>query len=429
MNGNNKLASVENLMEKFHVYSDQGNNQKAKETLQTALEIQTTKLGDDHLAVAMILHHLGIVLKREGNSDEALESLNRALAIRVKNLGEKHFDTAKTYESIGRLFVEQGNHEKAEEMFQKAVDISLEILPHDDSDLMNLYQLLALSLQMQDKYSEATKIQKSILGTLLETHGEDHFAVVKSYVGIARLLVKENRFDDAHQMLDKSIEICSRLQALGDFDATILAGALGYKAPLLEVQGDWEGAMELFNKVIVIQQEEVGEKHRLTAQAYEALALAYVRRGMLEDAIKVYVKSITIWKTVLVNGHSKIKEVTNAIKVFKHTKALNEQGLAMKAQGDFEKAIQLFQEALNVCNKAMGDLHPHMAIVNENISSVKVEQGLLEDAIAASAEALKIRRRTLGDDHIDTKKRMEAHRSLLKRLLESPSYNILLPIE
>ena len=58
------------------------------------------------------------------------------------------------------------------------------------------------------------------------------------------------------------------------------------------------------------------------------------------------------------------------------------------------------------------------AEIYENISAVKVQQGLLEDGIAASAEALKLRRRTLGDDHTETKGRMEAHRSLLKRLLE-----------
>jgi hypothetical protein len=57
--------------------------------------------------------------------------------------------------------------------------------------------------------------------------------------------------------------------------------------------------------------------------------------------------------------------------------------------------------------------------VLETLSAVKVKQGLLEDGIAASAEALKIRWRSFGDDHTDTKRRMEAHRSLLKGLLEN----------
>ena len=53
----------------------------------------------------------------------------------------------------------------------------------------------------------------------------------------------------------------------------------------------------------------------------------------------------------------------------------------------------------------------------------RLRKGMLEDGIAASAEALKMRRRipVLGDDHIDTKRRMEVRRSLLKRLLENRS--------
>jgi tetratricopeptide (TPR) repeat protein len=106
----------------------------------------------------------------------------------------------------------------------------------------------------------------------------------------------------------------------------------------------------------------------------------------------------------------------------------------MKEQGDWEKAMQLFQQSLGIYSE-INNAHPsfealyenssaicvELAAVHENISAVKVEQGLLEDGIAASAEALKIRRRTQGDDHIDTKGRMEVHRSSLKRVLENRS--------
>ena len=62
-----------------------------------------------------------------------------------------------------------------------------------------------------------------------------------------------------------------------------------------------------------------------------------------------------------------------------------------------------------------------MTVVFENISAVKVELGLLEDGTAASAEALKFRQQIFGDDHIDTKRRMEVHRSLLRRGLANRS--------
>jgi tetratricopeptide (TPR) repeat protein len=420
----NEQGSIEKLMEQFHVYNDQRNHQKAKEILEIVLEIQMKELGEDDLCVAYTLTIIGTVLLREGTYNEALEKHNRALEIQLKKLGGKHVDTADTYEAMGRVFLEQENNlEKAEEMFRKALDINLEILPQNDSDLMDLYQLLAISLKMQCKFSEATKIQKLMLVTLLQMYGEYHPDVVKSYIGIAMLLTNQNRLDDALQMLAKSIEICSRLQRLGDFDTNILGGALLIKAKCLQSLGNLEGATEAFTNLKMIQKETLGEMHPSTAETYQNLARAYDRQDRTEDAIKAYTKAINIRKAVLGDSHPRTKEVMIELKFVgseKNARALNEQGMAMKAQGDSEKAIQFFHEALGVFNEFYR-AHPYMAEIYENISDVKVEQGLLEDGVAASAEALKMRRRALGDDHIDTKRRMEAHRSLLKRLLKNRS--------
>ncbi|CAJ1939175.1 unnamed protein product [Cylindrotheca closterium] len=149
--------------------------------------------------------------------------------------------------------------------------------------------------------------------------------------------------------------------------------------------------------------------HPSTAEAYENLAQAHVNEDKTEDATNAYAKAINIHKTVLGNGHPHTKELMNILHILKcekTAKAMNEHALAVKAKGDLEKALQLFQEALDVSKKIFGDVHPRTAAVYENISAVQVEQGLLKDGIAASAEALKIRRRAHGDDHTDTKRRI-----------------------
>jgi hypothetical protein len=56
-------------------------------------------------------------------------------------------------------------------------------------------------------------------------------------------------------MLDKGIEICYRLQGLGDFDTDCLLTALYDKAYLLEDQGNFEGATEVHSKVLMIRKE------------------------------------------------------------------------------------------------------------------------------------------------------------------------------
>jgi tetratricopeptide (TPR) repeat protein len=209
---------------------------------------------------------------------------------------------------------------------------------------------------------------------------------------------------------------------VGDFNKSKLAAALHNKASLLEKQGNFEAATELFIKVPMINKETLGEMHLTTAKSYEYIAQAYVRQDRREeDAIKSYAKAINIYNMVLGDDNRHTKELMKTRKLLKcekNAELLNEQGLLMQTQGDSKKAIKLFQEALD-SYKEKYTVHSGMAPIYESISTVKVVQGLLEDGIAASAEALKIRRRTDGDDHDDTKLCMETHRSLLRRLLEN----------
>ncbi|CAJ1945509.1 unnamed protein product [Cylindrotheca closterium] len=370
------------------------------------------------LLLASTLTNIGNSLLREGKLNEALEKFERVLAIQLKKLG-RHLDTADTYESIGHVYSEQQNDQRCEKMLRKALDIKLEILPQEDiSDLSDLYQRLAMSLQLQGKSSEAIKTHKLALPSLLQKHGEEHPAVIESYSGIAILLANQMRFDDALQMLDKSIEICSRLQETGNFETDLLARSLANKGHCLKIQGRLDSATKHFTKALTVRKEALGEMHPLTAEFYENLGDVHVRQEMLEVGIHVLTKSLEIPQEYREGTERSGYRNEETGRFRKGNTALpRREGTERRGtenEGDAETTIQLFQESLDVykeANEETNGVHPHMAVVYENISSVKVDNGLLEDGIAASAEALKIRRRIDGNDHVDTKRRMEVHRS------------------
>ncbi|CAJ1955771.1 unnamed protein product [Cylindrotheca closterium] len=364
----NEEGLLTTLKQQFFVHRKEGNNIKALETLGRILEIQTKDLliVEDDLSVVPTLMYMGQLLPSIGMLNEALETLQRALDIRLRRLGEKHADTAQTYESIGRVFLEQGDGKKAQTMFQNALSFMVECPIPELSDIMILSenveslsepcfmsrsQSLAIALRMQGKFSEATKMQKVVLANLLQIYGEDHSDVVMVYTFIAGLLKDQNRLDDALQMLDKSIEICYRLQGMGDFNPTVLIISLRDKSNLLEAQGNFKGATEVLSKVLIIQQETRGEMHVSTAEACESLATVYVRRDMIDVAIETYTTAINIRRTVLGDNHPSIQDGMITLKVSKRhqtAKTLRSQGVTMNAQGDSEKAIQIFLEALVV---------------------------------------------------------------------------------
>ncbi|CAJ1956421.1 unnamed protein product [Cylindrotheca closterium] len=351
---------------KCNVSGAQGNFTKAKVYYKRMLERQTKESGEDDLSVATTLYQIGTYLTLEGNIDEALEMLERALKLQLETLGEGHDDTALTYQLLGTNFLNHRENEQAEEMFRKALHIKLDILRQIFSNLTGLCRQLMNSLKGQEKYSEAIEIQKLVLENLLQMHGEDHPDVVQTYLGIAGLLGDQARLDDSLHMVDRCVEICSRLQGTEDFHPRILTQVLFHKATCLEAQGDFEGAEGVLAELRLVQKETLSETHPLvaeTAEAYDHLAKLYGLKGMLDNAINAYATATNIRKTALGNGHPSTKKSVIALKALKRQKtarALNQEGLVRKAQGDSEGALQPLRRGAgysqgNLCSHKYGE--------------------------------------------------------------------------
>ncbi|CAJ1956419.1 unnamed protein product [Cylindrotheca closterium] len=376
MDGNDGQDSSKKLSKEYIFHIKKMNYRKASEILERMMKVSESAKED--LYVAKLLFDVGNGLAWQGYCYEAEENLERALEIQLKKLGENHDDTANTYEAIGETLLRQDvNHQKAEAMYRKALDIKREILPKKEvADLIDLYQQLALSLQKQRKFSEATKIQKFVLATLLDLHGEDHPAIVKTYIAIAGRLRDEDRPDDALQMSDKCIDICSRLQQQEEFDVKVLAMSLLVKSKCLFDLQNFEGVTELLTQLLVIE-ESLGEMDPSTAETYENLAVTYIRRGMIKDSIKAYTKAIHIFKTVLGDDHPDTKKYMSFVQLLereKVAKALHEEGLAIKEHGDLKKALQLFQEALGIYTELYAaQAHPSFNALAESISALHAD--------------------------------------------------------
>ncbi|CAJ1947739.1 unnamed protein product [Cylindrotheca closterium] len=327
--GGSEQDSVETLLEQYRIVAaNQQVPRTEREVLERLVEAYAREPGEDDLTLAFALNNLGIQQRKDGIQKrrisyfgDSLKKHERALEIQLKLLGEAHVDTARTYANIGRNFLEKGttfdrdkgkNFEKAEGSYRKALDImnKLQIIrPQESFDLTKWNQHLVVSLKGQGKYSGAIKTQKLVLSTLLQKHGEDHHTIVLAYHCIAGLLKAQNRFDDALQMLDKAIAICSRLEQLGDFDRTILGLLLRNIAEVMEAKGDVECALELFTKLLMLQLDTLGEMHPATADTYEKITKAYMQKGMVEDGIKNLTKVVEIRRQVLGDDHPDTKDL------------------------------------------------------------------------------------------------------------------------
>jgi non-specific serine/threonine protein kinase/serine/threonine-protein kinase len=79
--------------------------------------------------------------------------------------------------------------------------------------------------------------------------------------------------------------------------------------------------------------------------------------------------------------------------------ALNDRAIVKTYLEDYDAALELYGEALDIQRAALGDDHPEVAVTLENMGGVYFRQERYDEAIAQLHQVLDIRRRMLGEDH------------------------------
>ncbi len=77
--------------------------------------------------------------------------------------------------------------------------------------------------------------------------------------------------------------------------------------------------------------------------------------------------------------------------------------MALQYLGEYKKAIEHYEQALDIDKKVYGEEHPKVAIRLNNIGVALQYLGKYKEALGYCEKALKIRMRLLGENHPDTK--------------------------
>ena len=137
------------------VYYNQGNNARALENYNKALEIYLSVFGDRHPNVALSYNNIGMVYYNQGNNARALEYYNKALKIFLSVFGDRHPNVALSYNNIGTVYSNEENYALALENYNKALKILLSIFSENHPNVFTSYCNIGITYYMQGLYSEA----------------------------------------------------------------------------------------------------------------------------------------------------------------------------------------------------------------------------------------------------------------------------------
>lgn len=199
--------------------------------------------GDQSVRYAMQANQLGVIYHQSGENVTALKVLRGSEAICRLNLGPNALDVGSIRMNIGLVLMELGNHSESLDNLQMAEQVFLKHVPRPHAMIAECKTKMATMHMLNQRYVLAEEILRSSLKEQQQVPG----------VTPSQLAVTEYR----------------------------LSIALGQ-------QGKYDRTQPLLEKVIAIQQRDLGMANPFTVRSLQAYANVLKQTRQVEAAQRVY---------------------------------------------------------------------------------------------------------------------------------------------
>ena len=176
-------------------------------------------------------------------------------------------------------------------------------------------------------------------------------------------------------------------EQISSTEAARLLNQTGY---YLKARARYSEAEPLYERALVIREEQLGGEHPGTARSLGNLAGLYVSQERYAEAEPLYERALAVHERQLGEEHP--DTVTS----------LNNLGMLYERQGRYGEAEPLLKRALAIREEQLGGEHPDTARSLNNLAGLYRSQGRYGEAEPLYERALAIREEQLGGEHPDT---------------------------
>ncbi|CAJ1932944.1 unnamed protein product [Cylindrotheca closterium] len=369
-----------------HVLVRQDKLEEATEHYEKALEIFRRTVGPAHSFVATVSHNKGELLHRQGKLDEALEMFNTALQIKTKNYGEESSAVAGTYDSKASTLVDNNMHDDAIDLCNRALAIKKNTVGENHSSIAHIYITLGNILLSQGKFEGAMDMQSKAFRIVTKVFGNEHYSIVDIYSNMVMILIERENLEEAISKAQQGLSLATKL--FGG-DNTETASAQSNLGDVQRSQGKAQSAMEAYEEAMRIDKRVFGDNHIRVSIGYRKIANALVDLGDKKRAIKNFNRSLD-WH-----------ETRSGDYAYSHVDVLYDIGRLHVHLKKFDKAMDYFQRAFDICVEAECEDHYIAAKVLAGIAWAQKSEGAdLDKSMNSYRTAEDILKATIGDDHI-----------------------------
>ena len=182
---------------------------------------------------------------------------------------------------------------------------------------------------------------------------------------------------------------------------------------------DYDKALDYTNKALAICEKVLGTEHPDTALTYNSSGVVYHSMGDYDKALEYYNKALAIYEKVLGTEHLYTASIYNNIGAFygdmgKHDNKIvcynstyNMTNIVCHKRSYYDIALEYCNKALTIYEKVFGTAHPDTASTYNNIGAVYYDIGDYDKALDYTNKALTIYEKVFGTEHPNTVSRYD----------------------
>ena len=215
------------------------------------------------------------------------------------------------------------------------------------------------------------------------------------------VLQEQGKWQQAEEMYSEVLEV--RRQVLGEHHPDTL-GSRGNLATILEEQGKSQQAEEMYREVLEVECQVLGEHHPDTLASRGNLATILQKQGKWQQAEEMQKEVLEVKRRVLGEDHPDTLTSKNSLAVLLHK------------QDKWQAAEEMHKKVLEVRSQVLGEHHPDTLISMNNLSIVLQQRdrddwkfrfsldesshcSRLIDAIIKLRTAIGVQKHRVDDDH------------------------------
>ena len=346
---------------------------------QQALQIQQAQPAPDHPDLAQTLNNLGALYQDTGDLDRAEALYQQALRLRIDILGAQHSDVGNTLNNLASLLAARGRLQEARMLYESALaNLSVSSGSNDPYTIRTMVNLADVDRQLQQftrseqEYSQAIDAGRSALGEL-------HPFTLEALSGLARLYFESNQLERAETAYTGLLHLQQAAPSPNYSEIASLFNSLGV---VFRLRGDYANARQFLQQSLELNRQLYGEESLPASASLNALAQLLVDLGDYGQAEALYRQALNIRLQALGPQHLQCAEVMNNLgECYRHILGTmpgapvelevsqeKDPKVALAVQTGRDTAEYLYREAAGIVRQNMGEMHPLLATVLNNLA-------------------------------------------------------------